>query len=96
MRGVFMMARYADMPIAPIAVRGIHDVNSKGTFLFHPGKTIDVFVGPQYETGGLSEQEIGDLADAIRDHMVRTIEQGDWPSEDAVTSAARSRPRTSW
>jgi hypothetical protein len=36
-------------------------INHKGSLLFRPG-TIEVFVGPQLETAGLSDDQVGDLA----------------------------------
>ena len=61
-RGVFLMARDAGYPVAPIAVEGNFEVNRKGSKLFRPGK-INVFVGPQMETSGLSDTEIEMLAE---------------------------------
>jgi len=78
-RGVFMMARNADMPIVPIAVRGMYEVNRKGSFVFHPGRTVDVFVGPQFDTTGLDDQDLPAFADRVRDFMVHCTEHGEWP-----------------
>jgi 1-acyl-sn-glycerol-3-phosphate acyltransferase len=85
-RGVFMMARSAEMPVVPIAVRGMYEVNRKGSFAFHPGRTIDVFVGPQLETAGLDEQELTALVDGMRTFMAHCVEHGEWP--ESVASAA--------
>ncbi|MEZ4846444.1 MAG: lysophospholipid acyltransferase family protein [Bdellovibrionota bacterium] len=60
-RGVFLMARDAGYPVVPVAVQGNFEVNQKGSRLFKPGK-INVFVGPQMETTGLSDRELEDLA----------------------------------
>jgi 1-acyl-sn-glycerol-3-phosphate acyltransferase len=78
-RGVFMMARNADMPVVPIAVRGMYEVNRKGSLAFHPGRTVDVFVGPQFDTAGLDDQGVGELADRVRAFMVHCLEHGEWP-----------------
>lgn len=59
-RGVFMMARDAGYPVVPIAVQGNFEINQKGSKLFRPGK-INVHVGPQMETLGLSDHELEDL-----------------------------------
>ncbi len=77
--GVFMMARSAEMPIVPIAVRGMYEVNRKGSLSFHPGRTVDVFVGPQLETSGLSDGELQALAERVHGLMVHCVEQGEWP-----------------
>lgn len=85
-RGVFMMARNAEMPVVPIAVRGMYEVNRKGELAFHPGRTVDVFVGPQLDAAGLDEQELGDLVDRVRGFMVHCIEHGEWPESVASPS----------
>ena len=60
-RGVFMMARDAGYPVVPVAVQGNFEVNQKGSRLFKPGK-INVYVGSQMETAGLSDRDLEDLA----------------------------------
>jgi len=78
-RGVFMMARNAEMPVVPIAVRGMYEVNRKGSLAFHPGRTVDVFVGPQLDANGLDDQALGAFADRVREFMVHCVEHGEWP-----------------
>lgn len=78
-RGVFMMARNAEMPVVPIAVRGMFEVNRKGELAFHPGRTVDVFVGPQLDAAGLDEQQLGALVERVHGFMVHCIEHGEWP-----------------
>lgn len=60
-RGVFFMARDAGIPVVPVAVRGLYEVNKKGSWLFRPG-AVSVRVGPQIETAGLDEHGITALA----------------------------------
>jgi 1-acyl-sn-glycerol-3-phosphate acyltransferase len=96
-RGVFMMARNAEMPVVPIAVRGMYEVNCKGSLAFHPGRTVDVFVGPQFDATGLDDQELGALADRVRAFMVCCIEHGEWPetmqaAHDPLEPAANQLP----
>jgi 1-acyl-sn-glycerol-3-phosphate acyltransferase len=88
-RGVFMMARNAEMPVVPIAVRGMYEVNRKGSLAFHPGRTVDVFVGPQFDTAGLDDQGVGELAERVRAFMVCCIEHGEWPE---AIQATHGRP----
>lgn len=64
-RGALFMARDAGLPVVPLAVRGLYAVNHKGSWLFRPG-TIEVWVGPQIETEGLSDDEIGPLAGRLQ------------------------------
>lgn len=86
-RGVFMMAYHAEMPVVPIAVRGMFEVNRKGSFAFHPGRTVDVFVGPQFDTVGLGDQELHALAERVRGFMVHCVEHGEFPESVAATAA---------
>ncbi len=60
-RGIFFMARDSDLPVVPLAVRGMYEVNRKGSAIIRPGD-VDVFVGPQVETTGLDDDGIMDLA----------------------------------
>lgn len=90
-RGVFMMARNAEMPVVPIAVRGMYEVNRKGSMLFHPGRTVDVFVGPQFDTTGIDDQDLPELAERVRGFMVYCTEYGEWPeSVESVQVGASS------
>jgi 1-acyl-sn-glycerol-3-phosphate acyltransferase len=91
-RGVFMMARNAEMPVVPIAVRGMYEVNRKGSLLFHAGRTVDVFVGPQFETAGLGDAELQGLVDRVRGLLVHCVEHGQWP-ETVETSVATPAQR---
>jgi 1-acyl-sn-glycerol-3-phosphate acyltransferase len=99
-RGVFLMARNADMPVVPVAAHGFFEVNRKGSFLIHPWRRVDVFVGPQFPTTGLSDAEVGELASRMQELVAYAVEHGRWPESlpsevstvPAVTSEARSRP----
>ncbi len=75
-KGVFVMAREAGLPVVPICVRGMFDVNRKGSWLFRPGR-VEVYVGKQVETAGVSEADIMMVADEVRATMVRFVEQAD-------------------
>lgn len=61
-RGAFFMAREAGLPVVPICVRGCYEVLRKGTWIVRPGN-IEIFVGAQVETVGLSDHEIGVLTE---------------------------------
>ncbi|MCX4240693.1 lysophospholipid acyltransferase family protein [Paraliomyxa miuraensis] len=87
-RGVFMMARNAEMPVVPITVRGMHEVNRKGSMLFHPGRTVDVFVGPQHDPSGLSDQDLLGFAERLRGFMSHCLEHGRWPETSGQSRAA--------
>lgn len=73
-RGVFSMARAAKMPAVPIAVRGLYEVQRKGSPLITPG-SVEVFVGPQLEITGLSDKKLavvmGDMHGAMSTFVAR-------------------------
>ncbi|MFT7580152.1 MAG: 1-acyl-sn-glycerol-3-phosphate acyltransferase, partial [Myxococcota bacterium] len=75
-RGVFFMARDAELPIVPLAVRGMFEVNRKGSGVIRPGK-VDVYVGPQLATAHLDDQGITDLAARIGTAMSRYVDGED-------------------
>ena len=74
-RGVFFMARDAGIPVVPLAVRGLYEVNHKGEWRFRPG-VIDVAVGPQVETAGLDDDGVARLAAAMRAYNARWVDDG--------------------
>jgi len=78
-RGVFLIARSAEMPVVPIAVRGFYEVNKKGSFVVRPFLTVDVYVGPQFETAGLGDAQIGELANALQLIVAHGVDHGGWP-----------------
>ena len=82
-RGVFFMARDANIPVVPLAVHGIHQVNRKGKYTFAPGQ-ITVYVGAQQETSGLTDDEVHALAERTR-HIVSVFaETGRMPDGQYV------------
>jgi 1-acyl-sn-glycerol-3-phosphate acyltransferase len=89
-RGSFFMARDAGIPIVPIAVRGLYGVLPKGTWVFIPGR-IDVYVGPQIELEGRSDEEVEALVEQVRRTMIGFVEHGDdrvhWPPRADSASA---------
>jgi 1-acyl-sn-glycerol-3-phosphate acyltransferase len=68
-RGVFFMARDAGVPIVPLAVRGLYEVNHKGEWRFQPGE-IEVYLGAQIDLDGMSDDDVTELAA----HMTRIAE----------------------
>ncbi|MBX7081130.1 MAG: 1-acyl-sn-glycerol-3-phosphate acyltransferase [Nannocystaceae bacterium] len=84
-RGVFLMARNAEMPVVPIAAHGFYDVNHKGTLLMRPLRRVEVLVGPQFPTAGLSDAEVGELATRMQEMVAYAVEHGRWP--EALPSA---------
>lgn len=88
-RGVFLMARNAAMPIVPLAVRGLYDVNNKTMgWLFAPFRTVEVFVGPQCSTEGLDNEGVAALADELRNWTSHCLVNGAFP--DSVRTSDSS------
>lgn len=91
-RGVFFMAREAGLPIVPVAVRGAYKVFPKGTWMVSPGH-IDVWIGPPMETKGLSDDEIGQLAERTRATITRWAQGDSDPLGDGATAKPeKARP----
>lgn len=86
-RGMFFMARDAGLPIVPVAVRGMYEVNRKGSMLIIPGD-VDVFVGPQIETAGLDDDAIAALAARVGACVADYVEGRD--ADGSGISALRS------
>ncbi len=91
-RGVFLMARNAEMPVVPIAVRGLYDVNNKRKgWRFSSFREVHVYVGRQYETTGLDNEQVGELADRLQTMMATWVDEGRWedlPTPDGQKTAA--------
>lgn len=79
-RGIFFMARDAGIPVVALAVRGIYDVNRKGSFHFNRGKTIEVYIGKQFETAGLDDKQLEALAAEMRQIVANWVEGGQLPA----------------
>jgi 1-acyl-sn-glycerol-3-phosphate acyltransferase len=72
-KGVFYMARDAGYPVVPICVKGNFEINRKGSRLFHPGRTLEIYVGPQFETAGLDDDGIKRLAKSLETYVAQRI-----------------------
>ncbi|MBC7172435.1 MAG: 1-acyl-sn-glycerol-3-phosphate acyltransferase, partial [Polyangiaceae bacterium] len=75
-RGLFFMARDAGLPIVPVAVRGMFEVNQKGSFIIRPGD-VTVYVGAQIETAGLDDEGIARLAASVQERVADYVEGRD-------------------
>lgn len=78
-RGVLFMARDAGMPVVPVAVRGLREVNGKGRFTFTPGE-VSVLIGRPYETEGLGDDDITALAGVLEGDVRAFSERGELPA----------------
>jgi 1-acyl-sn-glycerol-3-phosphate acyltransferase len=72
--GVFRAARDAGLPIVPIATRGAFRMLPKGAFTMRPSR-IEVYVAPQIETEGLTDEQLPILMDRVREVLEGWIER---------------------
>lgn len=87
-RGVFFMARDSGLPVASIAVRGMFEINHKGSGIIRPG-AVDVFVGPQIETAHLDDDGVTQLAASLSDAMGAYVSGDDLNGEGIAALARR-------
>jgi 1-acyl-sn-glycerol-3-phosphate acyltransferase len=72
-RGPFFLARDTGYDIVPVGVRGLHKVLPKGTPIIRPGKT-EVYLGNHIDPSGLSDDEIGELAQSVQTRIAHYVE----------------------
>ncbi len=90
--GVFLMARNAEMPFVPIAVKGLYEVNNKNMgWLFAPFRRVDVFVGPQFATSDLDSESTAAFAKRMRQYLVSCIDNGAFPPTESQAEAMPER-----
>jgi 1-acyl-sn-glycerol-3-phosphate acyltransferase len=75
-RGMFFMARSAGLPIVPVAVRGMFEVNRKGSFVIRPGD-VSVYLGPQLDVTGMDDAAITSLAAEVQARVAAYVEGRD-------------------
>jgi 1-acyl-sn-glycerol-3-phosphate acyltransferase len=74
-KGLLIMARDGGLPVVPLAVRGLWQILRKGEWVVRPSP-LDVYVGPQIETAGLDDDQIGRLADKLHRFTSDYVERG--------------------
>jgi len=72
-RGSFFMAREAGLPVIPLCVRGMWEVESKRGWLFTPG-VVHVYFGKPIPTKGLSDEEIETVMSDMRATHIAWVE----------------------
>lgn len=87
-RGVFFMARDSELPVVSIAVRGMFEVNRKGSGIIRPGD-VDVFVGPQIDTAHLDDDGVTKLAADLGSAMSTYVDGSDPEGENIAALARR-------
>lgn len=89
-RGIFFMAREAGLPIVPVAVRGMYEFMPKGRWTLRPAQ-LDVYIGPQVETAGLSDAELEALAQRSRAIIDGWLERHETVNAGATTAKSSNR-----
>jgi 1-acyl-sn-glycerol-3-phosphate acyltransferase len=74
-KGLFIMARDSGVPVVPLVTRGLWQVLRRGEWVVrrHP---LEVYVGPQIETKGMSDERLQTLADAMQQFAADYVERG--------------------
>jgi 1-acyl-sn-glycerol-3-phosphate acyltransferase len=72
-KGVFFIARDLGIPIVPVSVTGMYGVLRKGSALMRPGE-VTVYGDAPIETKGLTDDEIGTLAESVRRVMAARVD----------------------
>ncbi len=78
-RGITQLARDANLPIVPVAVRGMFRVMQKGSLIVRPFKRVQIWVGPQLETTDLSKGQMTRLTKAIEEMVRDFVDHGREP-----------------
>ncbi len=73
-KGVFYIARDLGIPIVPVAVTGMYEVQHKGSWLIRPGREVTVYCEQPIETAGVTDDEIPELAARVRAPMKARID----------------------
>lgn len=74
-KGLFLMARNSGVPIVPLVARGLWQILPRGEWVVRP-HPLDVYVGPQIETAGLSDEKVEQLAAALYRFAADYVERG--------------------
>lgn len=90
-RGAFLMALRNGAPVVPLAVRGLHEVFPKGSWILRPGH-IEIYVGPQIETAGLGDSDLDALMQRVHDSLSHWVATGTVPASAPVGSEVESEP----
>lgn len=72
--GLFRIAIELGVPVVPVAVTGLYEVLHKGSLIICPGNEITVYVEEPILTEGLTENDIPDLRNRVRDAIVSRID----------------------
>ena len=80
-KGSFVMAREASLPVVPLCVRGMWEVESKRGWLIRPGH-VEVYVGQPYRLDEYTERaSLDTFVDEFRKNHVAWVEKDATPAE---------------
>ncbi|MEM6292869.1 MAG: lysophospholipid acyltransferase family protein [Myxococcota bacterium] len=74
-RGVFRIAVEANLPIAPLCVRGAYKMLPKGEFTIRPSR-VHVYMAPQIDTTNLTEEDVPELMERVGEVMRAWVDDG--------------------
>jgi 1-acyl-sn-glycerol-3-phosphate acyltransferase len=74
-RGVFVMARDAELPVCVLAARGLWPTLRRNEWVLRPAG-VQAYVGPQIETRGLSDAQLDELARRMQRFTCDFVERG--------------------
>ncbi len=78
--GVFTMAARAEMPVVPIAAKGMYGTNNKRQgWLITPFQRVDVFVGPAFIPP--RSEDVASFKQKIYRYIDHCLEHGEFPAE---------------
>ena len=74
-RGMFFIARDAEIPVYPIAMRGMFKMLPRGSGLIFP-TLVDVYVGKPWDFSGLADDDMDEKIAAFRQVIIEFVEDG--------------------
>ncbi len=81
--GLFLIARDVGVPVVPLCARGLWAILRRGEWIIRPAP-LEVYVGPQVETAGLSDEEVAALAARFERFAADFVERGIVGDVDAL------------
>ncbi len=73
-KGAFALALESKVEIVPIAIKGTFELNPPGTYLLRSGK-VAVHIGEPISVAGQQDKDVGQLAEYVRERIVRLWEE---------------------
>jgi len=74
-RGMFFIARDAQIPVYPIAMRGMYRMLPRGSGILYPTR-VEVYVGKPWDFSQVSDEEMDDRIEAFRQTIIDYVEHG--------------------